>query len=188
MIHALGDRAAARVAGILRTYIPDSNPLRHRLEHVELLDKRTMDMMAQKNILASMQPNFVRRWQQPGNLYEQRLGERYTRMNCFRTMQDAGIRITFGSDCMPTGPLYGMPGAYAHPFGCGRVSRSTALTLYTRAGAFAACDERKKGKLQEGFLADLVALDRNPLDAKTAGTPRVLMTMVDGTPVYNRLP
>ncbi|UCC13014.1 MAG: amidohydrolase [candidate division WOR-3 bacterium] len=188
MIHSLGDRAVARVVQVLGANIPGGNPLRHRLEHVELLDKRTMNTMAQKHILASMQPNFVRRWQKPGGLYEQRLGERYRRMNCFKNMQDAGIRITFGSDCMPTGPLYGMQGAYAHPFTCGRVSPRTALMMYTRAGAFATHDEGKKGRLKQGFLADLVALDRDPLLTKATHIPRVLLTMVAGNPVYCRLP
>ena len=105
-------------------------------------------------------------------------------MNRFRYMQDAGIRITFGSDCMPTGPLFGMQGAYLHPFRSGRISRHAALMMYTRAGAFATCDEGKKGKLKEGFLADLVALEGNPLDARAEHTSKVLMTVVDGTPVY----
>lgn len=186
MIHALGDRAVARAVQILQTRIPDTNPLRHRLEHVELLDDRSMRIMGQKNILASMQPNFVRRWQIPGGLYEKHLGERYQQMNCFRKMLDAGIRIAFGSDCMPFGPLYGMRGAYAHPFSCGRISRRAALMMYTQAGACAGHEERKKGRLAQGFLADLVVLDRNPLHLKGTATGQVLLTMVGGIPVYRR--
>lgn len=186
MIHALGDRAVLRAVQAFGAYIPDTNPLRHRLEHVELLDDRTMQIMGRKNILASMQPNFVQRWQVPGGLYEQHLGKRYQQMNCFRKMQDAGIRIAFGSDCMPAGPLYGMHGAYAHPFPCGRISRRAALAMYTQAGAFAAHEEKKKGSLTQGFLADLVVLDKNPLHPKGTDNPRVLLTMVGGIPVYRR--
>jgi len=186
MIHALGDRAVARAVQSLQVHIPGTNPLRHRVEHVELIDEGSMGIMARKHICASMQPNFVRRWQIPNGLYEQHLGERCQQMNCFRKMLGAGIRIAFGSDCMPTGPLYGMQGAYAHPFSCGRISRRTALSMYTRAGAFLTRDEKKKGSIRPGFLADLVVLDRDPLDPKETRTPWVLMTMVGGVPVYRR--
>lgn len=186
MIHALGDRAVARAVQSLQAHIPDTNPLRHRVEHVELIDEGSMRIMARKHICASMQPNFVRRWQIPNGLYEQHLGVRYGQMNCFRKMLGAGIRIAFGSDCMPTGPLFGMQGAYAHPFSCGRISRRTALSMYTRAGAFLTRDEKKKGSIRRGFLADLVVLDRDPLDQKETRVPRVLMTMVGGAVVYRR--
>lgn len=186
MIHAIGDRAVSQALEVLRAHIPDTNPLHHRLEHVELLDDRSMRIMAQKNIIASMQPNFVRRWQGPDGLYAQYLGSRSERMNRFRAMRAAGIRIIFGSDCMPTGPLYGMRGAYAHPFRNGRISRHAALTMYTRAGAFATHEQMKKGRIAQGFLADLAILDRDPLRPQGAGFPQVLMTMVGGITVYRR--
>jgi predicted amidohydrolase YtcJ len=186
MIHALGDRAVAQAVQSLQSHIGGTNLLRHRMEHVELIDEGSMRIMARKHICASMQPNFVRRWQIPNGLYERHLGERYQRMNCFRNMLGAGIRVAFGSDCMPTGPLYGMQGAYAHPFPCGRISRRTALNMYTQAGAFLAHDEKKKGSIKQGFYADMVMLDGDPLDPGATRTPRVLMTMVGGIPVYRR--
>ncbi|MBN2621178.1 amidohydrolase [candidate division WOR-3 bacterium] len=186
MIHSIGDRTTARVLSVLQQYADRSNRLRHRLEHIEVLDQKTIDRIARLRLIASMQPNFVKRWQHPGGLYEHYMGTRYQQMNCFHAIRRAGVRLTFGSDCMPLGPLYGIQGACEHPFPCGRISRSLAFHLYTQAGAFATGDERAKGQLRKGMFADLVVLDKDPRTIKTLDRLKILMTIVGGKVVYTR--
>ena len=188
MIHALGDRAVARVVQSLQAHIPGTNPLRHRVEHVELIDEGSMRIMARKHIHASMQPNFVRRWQNPGGLYEKILGPRYKGMNRFRSLLFRRVRLLFGSDCMPLGPLYGLQGAISHPSEEERLSTAQALRMYTESGAFATFEEKKKGKLQQGYLADLVVLNRNPLERKNLAALKIQMVIVGGELVYGSIP
>ncbi|KPK72311.1 hypothetical protein AMJ87_05095 [candidate division WOR_3 bacterium SM23_60] len=184
MIHAIGDRTSALAVHVLKRTIDKKNRLRHRLEHLEVADTRTIRTMARLKLIASMQPNFTARWQQPGDMYEQYLGDRYKQMNCFKQFAAAGVRVVFGSDCMPLGPLYGLQGAVFHPFACGRCTPLEALRMYTMNPAYATFDESKKGAIVEGTLADLVVLDKNPLIKENHGRIKVLMTMVNGDIVY----
>jgi predicted amidohydrolase YtcJ len=186
MIHAIGDRASARAVRVLTQTGNTQNQLRHRIEHLEIADTRTIKTMARYKLIASMQPNFTVRWQQPRNLYEQYLGDRYREMNCFRQFAAAGVNVIFGSDCMPLGPLYGLQGAIFHPFTCGQCTPLQALKMYTETPAYATFDEKKKGHIAEGMLADLVVLDKNPLVKGNYGCINVLMTMVNGDIVYTR--
>lgn len=188
MIHTIGDRTTAFVLAVLQQYADRSNRLRHRLEHVEVLDKKAINTIARLGLIASVQPNFVRRWQQPGGMYEQYYGPKYQQLNCFRTMHRAGVRLVFGSDCMPLGPLYGIQGACEHPLQCESVSRSLAFRLYTHAGAFATREEYDKGNLRKGMFADLVVLNKDPRTIKTLDHLEILMTMVNGKVMFTKRP
>lgn len=180
MIHSIGDRSTETTLRVLKDHISRQNPLRHRLEHLELLNRKSIDDIRRFNLIASMQPNFVRRWQHQGSLYDKVIGERYVGMNCFRSILESGARLVFGSDCMPLGPLYGIGGAVGHPSSCGRLDTAAAFRLYTETGAYAAFDEKKKGRLQPGYLADLVVFDKNPLEEKNLSRLKILAVMVGG--------
>ncbi|MCK4940919.1 amidohydrolase family protein [candidate division WOR-3 bacterium] len=186
MIHSIGDRATSMVLEVLREYITPGNPLRHRLEHLELLKDASVADIGRLKIIASMQPNFVRRWQNPGGMYDQILGSRYTKMNCFKSLLRARARVVFGSDCMPLGPLYGIEGAVGHPSGRGKLHIADAFRLYTAAGAHGTFDEKKKGKIEPGYFADLVVIDKNPLEERNLGSLKIDSVMVAGHFVYKR--
>lgn len=188
MVHSLGDRATSEVLNVLEKNIDGRNTLRHRLEHIEMVDDTSVDKIAKMNLIASMQPNFVRQWQMPGGLYEQYLGKRYKKINCFKKLLEAGVKLVFGSDCMPIGPLYGIQGAVKHPFSCGRLTSFEAFKLYTREGAYAAFDDEKKGTIETGKYADLVVLDKNPLREKNPDRIKILKVFVGGNVVYRNVP
>jgi predicted amidohydrolase YtcJ len=192
MMHSIGDRTTAMALKVIEKVlkIPNSsknlNPMRHRLEHLEVLTRSQIKRIARLRLVCSMQPNFAWKWQNPGDLYERYLGDRYKSMNCFKSVLEAGIRLTFGSDCMPLGPLYGLQGATCHPFACGRLKPIDAFRCYTSEGAFATFDEKRKGRIDQDFRADLVVLDKDPLSEKNTNRIRVLMTMVNGKFLYKR--
>jgi predicted amidohydrolase YtcJ len=131
-----------------------------------------------------MQPNFVRRWQNPDGMYEKILGPKYLTMNCFSSLIKARITVVFGSDCMPLGPLYGIPGAVWHPSSYCKLDVAEAFRLYTEAGAYATFDEKKKGKLEPGYLADLLVLNKNPLEEKNLSELKIESVMVGGRVVH----
>jgi predicted amidohydrolase YtcJ len=186
MIHSIGDRASANVLEVLKTRVASGNPLRHRIEHLELLSDKSIDDIKKLRLIASMQPNFVRRWQKPGGFYERIMGPRFLKMNCFKSLLDHNITVVFGSDCMPVGPLYGLEGAVSHPFDCGRLNIAQAFRLYTEAGAYATFEEHRKGKVQPGYLADLVMLNKNPLEEKNLPGLEIEAVMVGGAFGYQR--
>jgi predicted amidohydrolase YtcJ len=82
----------------------------------------------------------------------------------------------------PMGPLIGIGQLAGHPEEARHLSPYEALVLYTRNAAWAAFEERDKGTLAVGKLADLVVLGDNPLTApasEIAGIP-VELTLVGG--------
>jgi predicted amidohydrolase YtcJ len=187
MIHTIGDRATAQALEVLKKIITRTqNPLRHRLEHLEILNQSLIKDIADLDLICSMQPNFARKWQRPGNMYERYLGNRYKTMNCFKQISDAGVKLVFGSDCMPLDPLFGFHGAIHHPFACGRLKPESAFRNYTAGGAYATFDENKKGIIEKGFLADLVVIDNNLFTQTNMDRIKILMTMVNGDIVYQK--
>lgn len=184
MIHTIGDRTAKLVVSALDGIISTKNRLRHRLEHLELVNEPHINAIARLHLIASMQPNFAYRWQQPGGMYEEYLGMRYRKLNRFRTIQRSRIKLVFGSDCMPLDPLYGIQGACEHPISSERISRTQAFTAYTGAGAYATNEEHFKGKIKQGMAADLVVLNNDPRVVDRLDSLRVMRTIIAGKTVY----
>jgi predicted amidohydrolase YtcJ len=183
MIHSIGDRSTDLVLKMFKKAKIGKNPLRHRLEHIEILDKRQIEEIRQLDLIASMQPNFLR-WQIPGNMYEKYLGKRYKKMNCFKLIKDAGIKLVFGSDCMPLGPFYGIIQSVSSPFKESNLTPAEAITLYTEAPPYATFDEDTKGKIEEGKIADFIVLNKNPLIKENLENLKILMVFVGGNQVY----
>ena len=182
-VHAIGDRAieeaisACELAGVG----PEE---RFRIEHLELPTPGQLERMARLGLVASMQPNFAARWSGPGKLYRSRLGEeRDSRIDPHAWVAARGIPLAFGSDGMPMGPLYGLPGVIQPPHRPQRLPLEAALRAYTYGGAYAAFAEDELGDISPGKRADLVVLSRDP-----RATPweevRVAMTFLGGELVY----
>jgi predicted amidohydrolase YtcJ len=161
MIHAIGDRAidAALEALSNAGAAPER---RHRIEHAELLNSEQIARMKQMGIIASMQPNFVQ-WSGPGGLYETRLGpERDAQIDPHRKVLEAGVKLAFGSDGMPFGPLYGIHCAVNAPHPAQRISVEEAIRAYTLDAAYAAFEEKVTGSLEPGKRADFIVLSDDP--------------------------
>jgi len=180
IIHSLGDRATETVIQAFEKCRIKENRLRHRIEHLEVVSDRQIKRIARLGLIASMQPNFVRRWQQPGGLYEKYLGQAYRVMNPFRKVTDAGITLVFGSDSMPMGPLYGLTGATEHPFPANRLTPAEAFDGYTERPAYAVFEEGRKGRIEPGMFADLVVINKDPLTAATPALLKIEYVLVAG--------
>ncbi|MHB8585205.1 MAG: amidohydrolase [Thermoplasmatota archaeon] len=184
-VHAIGDAAihaaitAYQKAGFARADRP-------RIEHVELADDEAIRAMADRGIVASMQPNFVGQWGHAEELYAQRLGKDIIeRHNRFRTIVDAGVPLAFGSDHMPYGPLYGIHHAVNGPSPAQRITVEEALSAYTKGAAFAGFGEETSGMLAVGRPADCVVLGRDPRERPSdIESIPICVTMVGGRIVY----
>jgi predicted amidohydrolase YtcJ len=107
-----------------------------------------------------------------------------------------GVALAFGSDCPhdPVSPFRGLYAAVTRRSEDGkqeyipaqRITMDQAIAAYTAGSAFAEFEEKEKGKIVPGMLADFVVLDRDATAVspeKLLGT-KVLRTVVGGKTVY----
>jgi predicted amidohydrolase YtcJ len=116
----------------------------------------------------------------------------------FRTLLDSGGVLAFGSDSpvAPLNPLWGVYGAVTrrtlddkNPNGWvpeQKISVVEAIRAFTWGSAFAEFQDKVKGTLEVGKLADFVVLsdDIFSIDPVKIRDVKVLMTFVDGKLVY----
>ncbi|MFW6017480.1 MAG: amidohydrolase [Halapricum sp.] len=176
--HAIGDAA---IEAVIDAY-EGVEAGRHRIEHAELLTDEAIDRLADADVVVSAQPNF-HRWARAGGLYETALGpERQAQTNRFAALQEAGVRLAFGSDCMPLDPLFGVRQAVTAPEPSQRLSVTEALRAYTLGGAYAGFEENRLGTIEPGKQADMVVLGGSPWDVPNASIDDidVVATLLDG--------
>jgi predicted amidohydrolase YtcJ len=193
-IHANGDAAIDRVLGIyerLQKELPRRDP-RFRVEHCTLITPGLVQRIKQLGAIPTPFSTYVYFHGEKMREYGE---ERLNRMFAHRSFLDAGVRVTEASD-YPPGPFEpmmalqsmvtrtDMSGQVWGPKQ--RISIEEALRVATLNGAYASYEERLKGSLEEGKLADLVVLGRNPLKENPSSliTIPIERTMVGGRWVY----
>jgi len=195
-IHAIGDRGIEEALNALEGALEEEprKDHRHRIEHCENPNDDQIAKIKRLGIVASMQPNFVGEWSQPGGMYEQRIGPaRLKRNNPYRRLLDEGIKVAFGSDCgpcppWPFNPLYGLWSAVNHPIEDSRITVEEAVMCYTLNSAYASFEEDLKGSIKPGKLADITILseDLTSIPPEKIRNVIVDLTMVDGRILYRR--
>jgi predicted amidohydrolase YtcJ len=195
-IHAIGDAAIEMTVDALHTVLRDHPRADHRhyLCHFTVLPpERTMQLMEKDKILIAQQPNFT--YNLEGRYVETLEGKRLATNNSMATPIKHGIYMAFGSDNLPIGPLVGLYAAVTRKGESGKVygpeeavSIKDAITMYTRNGAFLTREEKLKGTLEAGKLADLVVLPEDPLSvaADKILNMKIDMTIVGGRILYDR--
>jgi predicted amidohydrolase YtcJ len=193
-IHAIGDRAIHVALDSIERILKEKPKAdhRHRIEHASMLDEELVSRMRNLGVIASVQPVFIGSnidWMLEPLGYKRatELCERY------RTLLDAGVKVTAGSD-LPAdstmNPLLGIQSAVTrHGFALGeRITVEQAIRLYTINSAYACFEEKLRGSIEVGKLADLVVLSDDPLAIPTdrIGDIKVDMTIVGGEVVYTR--
>jgi predicted amidohydrolase YtcJ len=191
-IHAIGDAAIAMTVDALDRVLK-AHPRadhRHYLCHFTVLPpEATMKTMAEDKILIAQQPNFTYNLEER---YEDALeGKRLATNNALRTPLNHSIFMAFGSDNVPIGPMVGLYAAVTRKGESGKVygseeavSMKEAITMYTRNGAYLTREERIKGTLEVGKLADMIVL---PQDLLTISPDKLLGTKVDTTIIGGRV-
>ncbi len=154
MIHCIGDRAIEQVLDCLEN-IP--RKMRHKIEHVEITNEKIRERIRKLKIPCSLQPNFLK-WSE--NMYVERLGDKAVLNNRYKKMIEKGIKMGFGSDCMPFSPLFGIKCAVNDPYG-ESISIEDAIKFYTVGSAYLAYRENDLGSIEKGKLADIVVLSEN---------------------------
>ena len=167
---------------------------RLRIEHAQVTTPAQIAQFKQLKVIASMQPSHVltdMRWAQD------RLGpKRAATSYAWLAFLNKGVTLAFGTD-YPVEPVSPFRGLYAavtrtsedgklEYFPDQRLTMDQALAAYTQGSAYAEFEEKEKGRIVAGMLADFVVLDRDPTASspeKVAGI-KVLRTVVGGKTVY----
>jgi predicted amidohydrolase YtcJ len=197
-VHAIGDRANREALDAFEATRDEWAPrgLRQRIEHAQCLAPEDVGRFAALGIACSVQFSHA---PSDRDLAERFWGDRVTGAYAFRSLWDSGALVVNGSDA-PVEELDPLAGIGAgvlrtiderpawHPEQA--VTVEQALQASTVNPAWLAGDERRRGKLLPGYLADLVVLSRDPLDCPTdeLETVEVVATMVGGRWTHNPPP
>lgn len=196
-IHAIGDRANHEVLQAfskLREYEIENKlqPLRHRVEHLQLLHRQDLGECSRHNVIASMQPIHATSDMEMADRY---WGERAEFAYAWRSQLDNGTHLVFGSDAPveSPNPFWGIYAAISRrrhdgsPGGSGwypeqRIELLEAFRAYTTGPAYAAYNSGNQGHLLTGADADLIVLEENPFEVEPVQIKDILPagTMVAG--------
>jgi predicted amidohydrolase YtcJ len=161
-IHSIGDYSTDLVMEALEQ---TANPRIHRIEHAMLLSDSQIERLANLGAHVSMQPEFLIRF---AHAYRKQLGdERASKIKRFRSVKDAGIRLSLSSDWpITTGdPWSAVEAASNRPGGFDsseNLSRGEAIEAHTALAAEATGDQ-DFGALAPGQLADFNLFGQDPL-------------------------
>jgi predicted amidohydrolase YtcJ len=198
--HAIGDRANHAILDFYERLEKEDGPRdrRLRIEHAQTLLPSDIPRFAELHVIASVQPYHAI---DDGRWAEERIGpERIKTSYAFRSLMDSGAIVAFGSD-WPVAPLKPLVGIYAattrrtidgkNPDGWlpeQKVSVEQAVRAYTVNGAYAEGEERLKGSIDAGKLADIVVLSQDifHLDPVEIESVKVDLTVLGGEVVYDR--
>lgn len=168
-MHCIGPRAIDAAVEVFEQLQDEfaSSITQWRFEHFEMPSTHAIETLARRGGVACMQPNFS--WDAVN--YHDRLGDDVRAINPLRAILDAGIKLMFGSDDMPTSPLEGIAWACEKaPFEDQRITRAEAFDTY----------------IQKDRQANFVMFEENPLIVKIETTEKsgIKETWLKGTPVY----
>jgi predicted amidohydrolase YtcJ len=197
-VHAIGDLANRDALDAFEETRDEWAPLglRPRIEHAQLLTEEDIPRFGQLGVAASVQFSHA---PSDRDIAERNWAGMTDRAYAYRSLLDTGAVVANGSDA-PIEELDPLAGIRAgvlrtlddreawHPEQA--VTLEEALQATILAPAWLARDERQRGKLLPGYLADLVVLDRDPLAIEPNELPEVevVATMVGGRWIHNPPP
>jgi predicted amidohydrolase YtcJ len=189
-IHTIGDAAAVLVVDELEKILRASprSDHRHFLHHVTVKPPAaTIRKMAELELIVATHPSWTTAL---GGFANEALdGDRLETQNPSRSLIEAGVRLSYGSDAAPYGPLFNLWNAVTRRGWSDRVygpeeavTIEEAIRLHTMGTAYMTFDEANRGSVEVGKLADFVILARNPLEvpADEIWTIPVEMTVIGG--------
>ena len=195
-IHAIGTEANHWILNAFETAqdVNGSRDSRHRSEHAQVLIAEDIPRFAELGVVASMQPTHCIT---DKRFAEKRIGlERSRGAYAWRSLLDNGAHLAFGTDYSvePLNPMEGLYAAVTRKDRMGeegdgwfpeeKLTMEEAIELYTLGAAYAQFMENRKGRIKDGYLADMVLVDR---DLLTVPEDQIMQTKVDYTIVGGKV-
>jgi predicted amidohydrolase YtcJ len=197
-VHAIGDRANRDALDAFEETrsVWSAQRLRPRIEHAQLLAPEDLPRFAGLGVAASVQFSHA---PSDRDLADRFWTGKTDGAYAFRSLWDSGALLANGSDApieeldpwagVCAGVLRTIDGRPAwHPEQ--RLTLGEALIATCVNPAWLEGEERRRGKLLPGYLADLVVVDRDPFDLEPEELPlvKVVATMLGGRWVHNPPP
>lgn len=181
--HSVGDGAVERLVDTYERIANNDFPVNDKrpcVTHCNFMSATAIEKMAAHGIVADLQPAWL--YLDGRTLLKQFGEERLEYFQPYRTLEEKGVKAGGGSDHMqkigslrsvnPYNPFLGMwttltrqarwMGGAIHP---GQIlDRAAAIRLYTIHNAWLTFEEKEKGSLEPGKLADFIVLDRDILN------------------------
>jgi predicted amidohydrolase YtcJ len=197
-VHAIGDEAISDVLDLYQDVVNKNGPKdrRFRIEHAQHMAAKDFERFRRLDVIASVQPYHAI---DDGRWAEKRIGpERAKTTYAFRTFLNNKVRLAFGTD-WPVAPLNPILTIYAavtretldgkNPDGWyseQKVKVGEAVEAYTMGSAYAEFQEKEKGSITPGKLADMILLSDDIFAIKPDAIKDVTvqMTMVGGKVIY----
>ncbi len=199
-VHAIGDKANAFTLDLYEKIKKENSPWdrRFRIEHAQHLRKEDIKRFAEIGVIASVQPYHCI---DDGVWAENRIGpERIKTTHPYRSLLKSDAVVAFGTDwpVAPLNPLYGIYAAVTRQTVDGKnpygwipeeiISVEDAIKCYTLNAAYASFEDKIKGSIEVGKLADFVVLSEDILTIDPVKIKDVFieMTIFDGEIVYEK--
>ena len=182
--HAIGDQGISIILDLYSEVVKahGERDRRFRIEHAQHMAAKDFDRFAQLHVIASMQPYHAI---DDGRWAEGRIGhDRASRTYAFRTFLDHGVRLPSA----PTGtwllsiPMLGLYAAVTRAtldgknpngwFPEQKLTVAEAVEAYTMGSAYAEFQEKDKGSITPGKLADMVVLSDDIFSHRSGKNPR----------------
>ncbi|MFA4907886.1 MAG: amidohydrolase family protein, partial [archaeon] len=198
--HAIGDSANRLVLDAYEKILGENiAKYRWRIEHAQVLSPSDIPRFGKLGVIASMQPTHATSdmpWA-TARLGTKRIKGAYV----YKSVWDGGAIVPGGSDSPVelADPLLGFYAAITRQDANGKpiggwmpeqiLDRSSALKMFTELPAYAAFQEKIKGRLEPGFAADFTILDKNlmTIPPKEILQTTVVMTVVGGEVKYRAI-
>jgi predicted amidohydrolase YtcJ len=195
--HAIGDGGNHAVLNAYAAALKGTNDKRFRIEHAQVIAPEDFARFKQFSVIASMQPTHAT---SDMGWAETRVGpERIKGAYAWQTLLKLGVPFASGSDfpVENANPIWGFFSAVTREDHQGnpaggwypeqRLSREEALRSWTRGGAYAAFEEKSKGYLAPGMLADFIMLSADIMKVSELEIwkVRVTKTFLNGEIVYS---
>ena len=204
-VHALGERAIHETLNAIEA-ARESHPqseTRYTICHIQVITDQDLPRFAELDVMAQSTPL----WSSYDTYGKQFVSEdQFRRFWRFKSLEDSGARLTFGSDFPASGagtlglsPIvqiemghtrqeFGQPDAPVQPRESERLSIESLVRGFTIDAAYQLHMEDQIGSIEVGKMADLVVLDQDifEIDPYSVHKTKVVMTVMDGKVVYEQ--
>jgi predicted amidohydrolase YtcJ len=189
-IHGIGDKANNWILNAFEKAVKvnGKRDSRHRDEHTQTVRLSDLSRFAELGVIPSMQPTHCI---SDKLFYENRVGyERCKGTYAWRSLINAGSMLAFGTDYQvePLNPMEGLYAAVTRKDRLGeegdgwfpdqKLTMEEAIKYYTLGSAYAQFMDDRKGMIRNGYLADIVIVDR---DLLTSPEDQIMKTRIDYT-------
>ncbi|SEH80053.1 hypothetical protein SAMN05192559_104197 [Halobacillus karajensis] len=197
-MHAIGDRAVEQAITALEKSREDTKRLRHRIIHAQTLAPDLIDRLRRIKPYIETQPSFLLdEWSKKEDWTPKSL---LPFCDAYKSLLHEQIPLTLSSD-LPIGSLNPFTSIFSavhrtdldgNPEGGWmpqeKISVKDAFIGFTKTPAELEYREEEKGKIEPGYQADFVILDRHPeeIDLRELNQVKVLETWHRGKCVYRR--